>query len=135
MKNLVYEKNSGKIAGIWPEQITIENAYPNHAYMADVYASLPLTDEEAKVIYENMAKFKIINEEIVELAPEELNPPPTREQKVQAIKYEYQTILDNLIMTKQRMEMLGQPVDTIITAFQAKKVEMDTAIRGVRQDV
>lgn len=129
---LVITDLNDNILGVWGgNNHTLANIYPNNPEMLQLLKEYWFEDDDDDLAnYKD--KYKIVGGQYVLKTAEELNPPPTKEQQIDSIKAQYQDVLDKLIITKQRMEMLGQPIDTIITAYQSKKAEMDVAIRGVQ---
>lgn len=130
--NIIFEGN--KIVAVWTNELdTLASVYPDNPEMLMKYeeSNIPLDVD----IVNNPDLYEPIRDnknEIIGIQKRVVTSKVfTREEKIQGIKTQYQTILDNLISTKLKLEMLGQPIDNIITAYQTKKAEMEKAIRDV----
>lgn len=114
---LIISNSSGSIVSIWSGNV--ENAlskfFPNRNDFSEHYFN-----DDSDVL-NNSHKYKIVDGNYI----------IKEDEKIKQIKDEYQNILDNLIQTKLRMDILGQPTVTITTAYKNKKDEMDTTIRSV----
>lgn len=120
------------IVAVWSgNNNTLTSIYPNNPTILQQYNEYHFENDDKDLI-DNRHKYKIVNGQYIKKTAEELNPPPTREQKIEKIKTDYETTLEKLIMTKLKLEMLNQPIGSVISAYQTKKAEMEQAIRDVK---